>query len=364
MAMKRGDAGATYVQLTREEFEEWLDSTPYRGKWTLKSGTVGVYSLELSKNVGIEVSSSISGREEVMDRARASIQCRLVSLVTGQTLNKKAQGQSHVKRTSGWRQSLKKVIQRIEDAYFKSEGFYERIAVIEDRKAYQRDWLDRIESQEDWASDSAVKDFHDRIEKGAILSERQEEYLSSLLEKVEEEVEERIEQEEETAQYNEDFLEALRNLYRAARKARDNWLMEFVESVGKQYKTRGSLSDKQMAVLERNAEKYRVRLVQASEEKEMNGQREAAQRMIRLARSLVAEKREAALSNAEWTLMYMTNNDTDLPTEDLISDLTHEIGRNKAKKLVTLWFKKRIQLITNPFQKDIAGSELIEELGI
>lgn len=164
--------GATYVQITRAEWEEWLDTLPF--KWKLKDGSVGLYHLMLSDNVAIEVRSTVSSREEVMDRAQASIQMRMISLVTGQVLNKKAQEQSRFHRTKNWRNTLAQALQRFKQVYEQSQSFYEAIARIADRDAYREEWIRKIEGVPGWETNRFLQDIHDRLAKRNILTEKQE----------------------------------------------------------------------------------------------------------------------------------------------------------------------------------------------
>jgi hypothetical protein len=235
---------STYVQLTREDFEEWLDTLKF--DWQKKTGKVGVYQLFITDDVGIEISSSISQQERVMNRARAAIHMKMVSFVTGQTLNKKAQGQSHFKRTTNWRSSLEKGIDRIHSAYIRAKDFYDAIAQIENRDKYKSETIAKIESIGGWERNNTLRDFHRRVVRGGILTEKQQNVLDST---------EPIEEEPEV---EDEFLNKLRRLYVMARGANDKWLMDFVESVGKQYKRNGRLSPKQMDVVERAMEKHRI----------------------------------------------------------------------------------------------------------
>jgi hypothetical protein len=122
--------GGTYVQLTRDEFEEWLtrDLGFSPSEWRLKPGRGGVYQLFLSPTVAIEVNSTTGAQDAVMGRGNASMSLWLASRVNGKVLNKKAMGQSHFARTLNWRENWKKGVERMKDAYLKSKDFYDRLA--------------------------------------------------------------------------------------------------------------------------------------------------------------------------------------------------------------------------------------------
>jgi len=253
--MQRRQSATTYVQISREEFEDWLDTL---GRWQQKKGTAGIYQVPLSANVAVQISSTMASQGQAMGYADASIQMRLVSLITGQVLNKKAQGVSHFKRTKNWRSTLEKAFQTFKGVYLKSQSFYDSIAVVSDRDAYKTDMLQAIESISGWESMKILKDFHAQVSKGAILSSKQKAVVDRIKEdeggrKPEVEI-----KPEAAPQVDEDLLQRLRQLWLAARKESDTWTMEFTRSVGEQYKRRGTLTEKQMKVLEGKFKAFRV----------------------------------------------------------------------------------------------------------
>ena len=173
MADLKTFVAGTYVQLSREEFEDWLNDEGYRGKWRIKPGRGGIYQIRLSDSVGIEINSTTGSGSEVMTRGAASMKCKLISLVTGRTLNKKAMGQSHFKRTVNWRQTWAKGLKRLKDAYVKSKDWYDTIAAIEDRDQYKQDMLALIESKTNWNTDRFLIDLHKKVSDGGVLTQRQ-----------------------------------------------------------------------------------------------------------------------------------------------------------------------------------------------
>lgn len=237
---------STYVQITREEFEAWLDGISSRG-WERKRGTVGVYIIALSDRVGVEVSSSLTGREDVMEKAQASMQMRLVSRLNGLVLNKKAQGQDHFKRTKGWRDSLTAGFRRMEDAYQKGESFYEALAEIRDRDVYQREMLAKIEAVPDWDDDNLLAQFHSQVSKGGILTLRQRDL-----------VEKAGARRPAPPSVDDTLVADMRRLYAAARAADDQWLMQFLVDVAKLVKAGRKLTPRQQGALDRGFAKYHV----------------------------------------------------------------------------------------------------------
>jgi hypothetical protein len=180
--IKEGMA-ATYVQISREDLEQWLDTLGMKMPWKRQPNRAGIYLLPLSPVVAIKLSSTIGSKDDAMGVGKASMQLSLVSTVTGQTLNKKAQGQGHFKRTTNWRATWKDGIERMEAAYVKAKGFYDALAVIEDRDQYKADIIQQIEAVPGWDRNSMLSDFHANVSRGGILTEKQKGALDTFANK-------------------------------------------------------------------------------------------------------------------------------------------------------------------------------------
>jgi hypothetical protein len=237
---------ANYVPISREDFEEWLDSLHH--KWTRVQGKAGTYLIELSKDVAVHVSSSVGNADMAMDRAKGAMYIRLVSSFNGRTLNKKDVGQSKFYRTQGWRETLKKAVERLRQAYMKSKAFYDKLATI-NSESYKEEVMQQIETVPGWERDALLRDFHDRVERGGILSDAQEGVITKAVAKA-----------EGQAQNNDavDLLQRMRDLYKAAREHQDVWTMNFTESLAKQLEARRALSDRQRNVLDDKFMHYRI----------------------------------------------------------------------------------------------------------
>jgi hypothetical protein len=263
-------SGVTYVDITREEFEEWLSSTGIR--WKIKDNTEGIYWLLLSDLVAIQVSSSLGRTDASMGYARASMQMRLISQVTKQVLNKKIQDQSHFKRTKNWRATLSKAVDRFKDEYVKVRAFYDAIAEIEDRKAYQAEFIAKIEAVPNWQEQKALTDFHGILSTGKILTQKQRELLEKLSKParvtpaVVDVPQSRRRQDvnlpdaglPDAGRADPEMLDRMRRLWFMAKEDDDKWTMDFVRSLGEQFKIRGRLSEKQLAVLEEKFRRYKA----------------------------------------------------------------------------------------------------------
>lgn len=164
------EMAATYVPITREEFEAWLTEVWGAGNWNIRSGSVGVYRLKLGPKVSLEVSSSIGRADTNMGVGEAAIHVAMVGRVTGRVLNKKATGKSRVNRTKGWKGNLLAALKALEAAYKASPAFYEAIS---DPESYKDEMLGRIaavpgsDSSDFWAS------LRDAVASGRVLSDKQ-----------------------------------------------------------------------------------------------------------------------------------------------------------------------------------------------
>ena len=244
----------TYVQINREELEQWLDGLRLHHKWFLMPGKAGVYLLPVGPDVAVKLSSTIGQRHDAMGRGMASMQLALVSTVTGQVLNKKAQGQNHFARTTNWKKNWTGGIERMRDAYMKAQGFYDALALIEDRQKYQHDLLALIQSIPGWQQDHFLQDMNERVARGGILTIKQKEGVEKAARRPAS-----APPADPAAQADPKTLERLRDLYRAAQRSNDKWLMNFlVQSVVPAVKAGRPLTPGQQQALDRNLGRYRI----------------------------------------------------------------------------------------------------------
>jgi hypothetical protein len=259
-------AGSTYVQIGREELEDWLDTMPLSEMWYRYGTSAGVYMLPLSQSVAIKLSSTIGGADDAKAVGQASMQLALVSRVIEHprfgpmVLNKKAQGQSHFARTTNWKTNWREGVERMKDAYLKAQGFYDSLALIEDRDKYKADTLALIEQVPGWQSDRMLTDFHSRVETGGILTVAQMEAMLRAGKKpVAPSAPVMTPTPAVPASLNretEELLKKMRDLFVKAKAKDDKWLVEFLTSVGQALKGGRSLTDKQKAALDKNFARY------------------------------------------------------------------------------------------------------------
>lgn len=271
-------AAATYVQISRDELEDWLNSIGFRGKWARNPRFAGVYLLKLSDNVAIKLSSTIGSTDDAMNVGRASMQLALVSLITGQVINKKAQGQSHFARTKGWKKNWAEGIDTMRAAYNNAADFYDVIAGIEDRQKYQQDMLKLIESIPGWASNNFFIALHQKVTRGGIVmpSDRRQidRGLATPAARPDPQQEPPVRGDPEGPQKSQEQIvnekiQALRLLWSAANRhqPRDEreqqnkqWVMGFAQSIANQLKSGRSLTPAQILTVRRNMGQWKIML--------------------------------------------------------------------------------------------------------
>jgi hypothetical protein len=271
-------AAATFVQITRDELEEWLDSIGYRGKWERDIRYVGMYLIKLSDTVAVKLSSTIGSKDDAMGRGKASMQLALVSSVTGRTVNKKAQGQDHFKRTIGWKKTWATGIETMKKAYMSSSDFYDVIAGIVDRDAYKDDLLQQIKKVQGWENNPDLVGYYRKIEKGGVLMPRERGALDAEInrpatpkpperfvaperrqEPVRPEPQEPAQQSLPGSDKKEMRMDALRKLYVMAKRSNNDWVMNFAQDIAQKFVSQGrALSGPQIRILTEKLRNYRV----------------------------------------------------------------------------------------------------------
>jgi hypothetical protein len=227
--MKSAMAG-TYAQISREDLEDWLESLPLHHKWERAKNRAGVYLLPVSENVGVKLLSTIGSSDDAMGRGEASMHLSLVSLTTGQVLNKKAQGQSHFARTTNWKKNWRTGFDRVVDAYQRARGFYDALALIDDREQYKHDMLHRIEAIQNWQASHILMDFHGRLMQGGILTTPQVEVIVRAEKAT---PKQSTPPPQEFTPEQKKFLARMDSLEDAAKRSNDRWLIEFLASIRK-----------------------------------------------------------------------------------------------------------------------------------
>ena len=269
--MNQVTAAATYVQVTREELEEWLNSIGFSGKWERDSRYQGVYLLKLAPAVAVKLSSTIGSKDDAMGKGQASMQLSLVSTVTNRVLNKKAQGQSHFKRTVGWKKTWAGGIETMKKAYLSSSDFYDAIAVIADREVYMNDLLRAIETIPGWDNDSELLNLYRKAERGGVLMARELKVIEDAKKRPvpktpdPQRIEPSPEAQGEGFTYKgpeamkELRTDALRKLWVLAKRSNDEWTMNFAQDIAQKFVAQDRrLSPPQLRVVTDKLKSYRI----------------------------------------------------------------------------------------------------------
>ena len=259
----------TYVQVSREDLEAWLNEIGYQGKWSRDSRYAGVYLILVGPNVAVKLSSTIGSTDDAMGRGQASMQLSLVSSVTNKVLNKKAQGQSHFKRTTGWKKTWEAGIDTMKKAYLSSSDFYDAIAVITDRDEYRLENMARIEGVDNWDKDQDLVRIYRKVDTGGVLVSRDNQDMERAEKKAKDLLVERknLEKSQREAppvpappvQKTEDpRVVALRTLWVQAKRSGDEWTKGFIESIGKQVQAGRNLSGPQISNVAKKLDLYKI----------------------------------------------------------------------------------------------------------
>ena len=161
-----------YVNITRHELEEWLDSN--FGSWSRVVGKAGVYLIELSDRVAVKLSSTQKDSGGAVSKGNASMNLSLVSRVDSTLLNRKARDRKYFQRTTNWKKTWKKGVDHWISIYEDKDEFYEKIA---DRQGYKTKWLGMIDSLPNGGSDREIIKSRDTLEGGGVLWANQERYI-------------------------------------------------------------------------------------------------------------------------------------------------------------------------------------------
>jgi hypothetical protein len=265
-------AASTYVQISREELEDWLNDIGFRGKWDRDSRFAGVYLLKLSDTVAVKLSSTIGSADDAMGVGKASMQLALVSLVTGRVVNKKAQGQSHFARTKGWKKNWAEGIETMRRAYNTAADFYDVVAEIADRDKYQQDMLSLIESVPGWDSNNFFINLHQKVSRGGVVMPADKREIQKGLAAPVRQQPAKVSPsgvQQGPQEVTEQQIQALRGLWSRANRSQPydergeqnkKWVMDFAKSIAEQLKAGRRLSPAQITTVQRNLDQWKVEM--------------------------------------------------------------------------------------------------------
>lgn len=247
-------AGSTYVQITREDLEKWLEGLPW--KWSRVAGKAGIYHIHLSDHVAVKLSSTIGASDNAMGYADASMNLELVARSSGKILNRKARDRSHFKRTKNWQKTWFEGIQHWAEVYRPAAAFYDKIAQIDDRETYAKSFIEKIEAIPNWQTNEMLVGFRNKLLKGDVLSDKQEIEIEKAMKAKAPAPKRTFTPEQEK------FLARLETLRQKADEANDTWLIGFLNNITRNIENNRPLTDPQKEALKKNLVKYKAGSIQ------------------------------------------------------------------------------------------------------
>jgi hypothetical protein len=123
---------STYVEISRKDLEDWLDSIGFQGKWKRDERTAGIYLISIGPTVAIRLASTIGRGEVGRGVGEGSMHLTMLSSLIPEarfgTLNKKVMEGRRFNRTINWRKNWIEGIDIIRNEYNSKPQFYERIS--------------------------------------------------------------------------------------------------------------------------------------------------------------------------------------------------------------------------------------------
>ncbi len=239
----------TYVNINQDEFESWLNT---QGTWFKDTSTSGCYHINLSQNVSIKISSSITKHGSTMPYASASVTMCLWSKTLNRVINYKDADRSHFKRTSGWQTTWAEGVNHWKKLFTEKAHFYDKqIHMTEDQLTqYKIEWCIKIQSQPSWEENIFLKDNFDKIMKGLVLSPKTETAILSSHKPKEPLSDAQIQ-----------FKQRIESLSKASKEKGDEWTASFTQSIIdsiNKFGSKTSLSEKQKQTLFNKLTKYNL----------------------------------------------------------------------------------------------------------
>lgn len=220
---------ATYVQISRDELEAWLNtikSNPAIKGWSRDSRFQGVYLVHLSEMVSVKLSSTIGTTDDAKGRGKASMNLSLVSKLYPEILlNRKARDRKHFKRTTNWKTTWLEGILHWAGVYAPKADFYDNIARVPDRSKYKEEWIKIIEDITDWSNNKYLVKYHDSLTRDFLLWPNQENLIKEI-------AGERAGASGQNSPVTPLDAELLRELYRRAQRAGEQRAMGEIKRLG------------------------------------------------------------------------------------------------------------------------------------
>jgi len=229
---------ATYVKITRAEFEDWLYALcPV---FERAGQTEGVYLCPLSRDVGVKISTTLGRNDAVIQKNAGRCHMVLVRRDNGRDLHKPHNSSNssfeRCNRTQGWHETWAEALRSL-FASFKGDRDHYNALAKQTHEEYAAEWRARIESIERWQTFDILADFHRYLGRPEMwLSGRQEAAVWKFLHPkrgggpkgAKKATKKRPSSTRKTSgTVDRELLEGLEALTKAAEKADDGWTVEF-----------------------------------------------------------------------------------------------------------------------------------------
>jgi hypothetical protein len=238
---------ATYVQIQRDDFENWLFS--HCPVFERVEGKQGVYAIPVSDDVVLYISTSIGREDQAVAKGRGACHMKLQGRHNGQCLNRKDLGQSRFNRTTGWKDNWAAGIERMFTAYNKHAAFYDARG-RETQPEYALRIQADIETIRHWSASSFFTSLYDQLTGGRWLTPKQ---ISCI-----EDARDFESPKPARNPVEQKRVEAAGKLRELADLRKDAWVAEFAESIKEQMERGRQLSPRQLQCFERNLTKYGI----------------------------------------------------------------------------------------------------------
>jgi hypothetical protein len=162
---------ATYVKITREEFEDWLfDLCPV---FERVEDTEGIYLVPISPYVAIKISTTMRAKGTTTPRGDGRCRMRLISRHRGTSLHGPESDVITANRTKGWRENWRENLKSLSGLFKAHKKRYHELAT-RSQTEYASEWKTRIEGIKGWGTLTILADLHRVLGTGMWLTPRQE----------------------------------------------------------------------------------------------------------------------------------------------------------------------------------------------
>lgn len=225
---------ATYVKITRQEFEDWLyELCPV---FERDEETEGLYRCPVSPYVAVKISTTLGRNDAVIRKNQGRCRMSMVRRDSGKEL-RKPQASSNpsydrCNRTTGWRDNWADALRGLFASFKGDRDHYNRLGK-QTQEEYAAEWRERIESVGDWQQKAILKDLHGLLGRGVWMSGKQEAAVWKFLRPRRGGGSKKTSKRTSSARrktsgtVDKQLLDGLEALAGAAEKAKDDWTVEF-----------------------------------------------------------------------------------------------------------------------------------------